>query len=157
RVLSRSDPSRAFVHIEGGRFEERADHAASLLAVEQAERLGALLEAAALDVHERPARVVAMLAPRVLAHPTVRVIDVEVAVVLEVDEAGAPAPTAVRNARKQRDVRELAVAVVAIKTIAYRVHGAERHGSVRREDARDEPVEIAVVVVIAERGTHAVV
>ena len=83
--------------------------------------------------------------------PAVDVQDVDVAVVVEVRSAGAPRPAAVVDLCRQSHVPEHAVAFVAVEAVA--VLAATLHVEV--VDGGDEPVHVAVVVVVAHRGAHA--
>ncbi len=78
-------------------------------------------------------------------------VDVEVAVVVEVHEPGAPAPAAVRHTRLRCDIDERAV-VIAVKPVPY--HRCREIRGVA-ENAGDEPIEVTVIVIVTERGAHA--
>ena len=75
------------------------------------------------------------------------------AVVVEVREAGAPAPAALAHAGGIGRVLEAAVAPVAVEPVAG---GAVAGASVRVVDAGHEPVHVAVQVVVSRGGAHAV-
>ena len=86
--------------------------------------------------------------------PAVGVVDVEVAVVFEVQETASPAPAAVGDAGLvgHIDKRPVVVPVQAIADPRY----VRRHIVADGANAAHEPVEIAVAVVVADRRTHAV-
>ena len=75
---------------------------------------------------------------------------VEIAVVVVVQEGGAPSPRSVPHPRRIGDVLEDAVALVAVQAVAVAV----RHAFL--VDGAHEPVEVAVAVVIAHGRAHAV-
>ena len=139
-----------------------ADDAPSLAAVIDAELSGPLGEGAVAVGHEEPRRILEergdlpLLAGRVLdvfAEPAVGEKQVPVAVVVEVGEAGTPAPPAFANAGGIGRVFEAAVADIAVEPIA---RGAEAGTAVRIVDAGYEPVHVPVQVVVPHGGAHAV-
>ena len=73
--------------------------------------------------------------------------DVEHAVVVEVSEAASPSPAAPGDARLFGCVLEGAVAEIAVQPVAEE--------AAVLVDGRDEPIHVAVVVVVADGGTHA--
>ena len=96
------------------------DHAASFAGVGGAGAGGALRERA-VAVRQEHARRIGVELDRVgdvARSPAVHVDQVEVAVVVEVGEGRAPAPPADAHAGRRRDVRERAVARVAVEAVA---------------------------------------
>ena len=79
---------------------------------------------------------------------------IEVPVVVGIEERRAPRPPRVAHARLLGHVGEHTPALVAVEPVPP----AEAGGGLVRvgRDVRDEPVEVAVPVIIAERRTHAV-
>ena len=73
--------------------------------------------------------------------------DVEHAVVVEVGEAATPRPAAAGDAGFFGGVLERAVTLVPVQPVAEEV--------ALLVDRRDEPVHVAVVVVVADGGAHA--
>ena len=134
--------------------EVRAHHAASLLGVIKAETHGTVPETALAVGYECPRLVPGEAAELVELGPAVGVVDVEIAVVLEIDEAASPAPAAVRDIRHLGGVDENTV-VVAIEAVADPRH-VSRHVLADGENAADEPVQVAVAVVVADGRAHAV-
>ena len=93
------------------------------------------------------------LVTEVRFRPAVGVIDVEIGVVVDIEKAGAPTPGSVRDP-ESRGVIDQAAAIVRVQAIAP---GFEVEALVAGpEDAGHEPVEIAVVVDVAERRPHSV-
>ena len=85
------------------------------------------------------------------------------AVVVEVGEAGTPAPAATAGAGESGDIVEAAVAAVAVEAVAALAPGDAEQGRGEVEiggsgvvNAGDKPVEVAVVVVVTHRTAHAV-
>src|SRR5690606_23139796 len=95
--------------------------------------------------------------PRLMAEvrlrPAVGMKNIEVAVVVDIDDACAPAPGTVGNAEPVRVVdKDGGAAVVDVQAVPDR-----RDVVVARpRDARDEPVEITVVVDVPDCRAHPV-
>ena len=134
--------------------EVRADHPSALLGVVQPQGLRAFGKGARAVGQERPGLVHGEAAIMIKLKPAVGVVDVQVAVVVEVDEATAPTPAAVGHASRIGDVHECA-AIVAVQAIAdsRQVGG---HVGPDGQDAADEPVQVSVAVIVADGAAHAV-
>ena len=141
----------------------RAHDAPALARVIDAELDPALREGAVAVRHEQARAVLQELEHalrevrdiRVRARmPAVGVEEVGMAVVVEVRQAGAPAPAALAHAAGVGRVLERAGPVdVPVETVP---RGAVPGALERGEDAGHEPVDIPVVVVVAGGGAHAV-
>ena len=133
------------LHVEAG-------DAPALGVVGQADVPGAFPkdDVAGSGVVEKPDGIVAVV---LALHdvPAVDVQDVDVPVVVEVRRAGTPCPAAVVHLGRHREVPELPGAVVAVEPVAELAPALD----VEVVDGGDEPVHVAVAVVVADRGTHA--
>ena len=85
--------------------------------------------------------------------PAVRVEDVQMAVVVEIRKAASPTPIPFHHAGFVGAVFKHAVASVAVQSVAGADEAAVQGLAV---DRGDEPVHVAVVVVVANGGAHAV-
>ena len=134
--------------------EVRTDGGVALLTVRDARLLGLLGEGSVSRRHEQAAGIHVELVRREGLYPAVGVVDVEIRVVVEVGETRRPAPAAVVHAGGVGYVLEQAI-VIVVEPVAQ-LEALIAGGVGPAPDGGDEPVEIAVVVVIAEGGSHAV-
>ena len=133
------------------------DDATSLAGVVDAELGRALREGRVAVRHEDPRRVEVELRRHGARErtPPVHVHEVEVPVVVQVRERAPPAPVPDPDARLVGAVLEGRVAEVPIQAIPRDPPGPFGD-AVRVPDARHEPVEASVAVVVADGGAHPV-
>ena len=81
--------------------------------------------------------------------PAIGVVDIQITIILDVEKTGSPAPTTARYARLVGNVGKYS-ALVTVKPVAvFRLVSL-------LQDARYEPVEIAVIIVVAKSRPHAI-
>ena len=83
-------------------------------------------------------------------------INIEIAVVFQVGETCTPSPAAGANLRFDGGILKNTV-YVAVQAIAYLRQATIREKRVAGVlDTGDEPVQVAIIVVVTDGGTHAV-